>query len=144
MNKIIHCKTQLKCDVEAAFKLFTENEKVQSWLADEAEIEAVIGGKYELFWDVNHKEINSTIGCKITAIVPNRLLCFEWKGPSQFSHFMNTADPLTQVSVSFFGTEEGTDIHLIHSGWRSDEDWESARIWFERVWTSALNHLEKQ
>jgi uncharacterized protein YndB with AHSA1/START domain len=142
MDRIIHCKVRLDCSPQVAFEMFTKNSDLQSWLAQAADIEPHVGGKYELFWDADNKEINSTIGCKITAIEDNKLLCFEWKGPVQFAHFMNTADPLTHVAVLFIpGDDSSTEVHLIHTGWRSDENWESARLWFEAVWTNALDKL---
>ena len=147
MDRIIHCKATLNCSPRQAFDLFTENRLVQGWLAESADIEPREGGKYELFWDESNKRINSSIGCKVTLALPGRLLCFEWKGPEQFAHFMNTADPLTHVSVFFSPAADGggtTDVYLVHIGWRSGGDWELARQWFERVWQNALAALEKQ
>lgn len=145
MDRIIHCKVKLNCSQQQAFEMFTKNSNIQSWLAEVADVEPYVGGKYELFWDVNNKEINSTIGCKITAIENNKLLCFEWKGPVQFAHFMNTAEPLTHVTVLFNpDNDNSTEIHLIHTGWRSDENWEKARLWFDSVWTNALNNLKNK
>lgn len=54
----------------------------------------------------------------------------------QFAHFMNTAEPLTYVSALFipdYDNDNSTEIHLIHTGWRSYENWGKARIWFESV-----------
>jgi uncharacterized protein YndB with AHSA1/START domain len=125
--------------------MFTKNSNIQRWSADSADIEPCVGGKYELFWDIDNKKNNSTIDCKITALESNKLLCFEWKGPEQFSHFMNQAEPLTHVSVLFipdYENDDVTEIHLIHTGWKSDENWEKARIWFENVWINALDNLK--
>jgi hypothetical protein len=84
----------------------------------------------------------------VTAIEKDRLLSFEWKGPRQFERFMNRADPLTHVVVSFFPCSEGsagaTEVHVVHSGWRSSPEWEEARKWFERAWGAALEELERQ
>lgn len=87
MDKIIHCKVRLNCSQQQSFEMFTKNSNVQTWLAENACIEPYVGGKYELFWDVDNKKTNSTLGCKITAIENNKLLCFEWKGPVQFAGF---------------------------------------------------------
>ncbi len=147
MDKIIHCKVRLNCSRQQSFEMFTKNSNVQTWLANSADIEPYVGGKYELFWDTDNKKINSTIDCKITAFEINKLLCFEWKGPEQFSHFMNIADPLTHVSVLFIPDYENdniTEIHLIHTGWKSDENWEKARSWFEAVWINALDNLKNK
>lgn len=86
------------------------------------------------------------MGCKITAIENNKLLCFEWKGPVQFADFMNRVEPLTHVSVTFIPgfDNHSTEIHLIHTGWGRNEDWQKARNWFESVWTNALASLNNK
>ncbi|MDH4209461.1 MAG: SRPBCC domain-containing protein [Anaerolineae bacterium] len=148
MNRIIHQRALLRCDVRRAFEMFTVNEAVQSWLAPQAEIEPRQGGKYELFWDVEKREDDSTIGCKVTAIEQDRFLSFEWKGPTQYRHFMNDADPLTHVVVFFVPSMEAsppeTEVFLFHTGWRSSGEWEEARQWFDRAWRVALEQLEHQ
>ncbi|HBN86449.1 MAG TPA: hypothetical protein DDZ89_21740 [Clostridiales bacterium] len=143
MDKVIHHKVKLHCSQQKSFEMFTKNDNLQKWLAENADVEPYVGGKYELFWDVNNKKINSTLGCKITAIEHNNLLCFEWKGAAQFAGFMNTVDPLTHVTVIFIpdSNDESTQIHLIHTGWRSDENWESARRWFDSAWENALDYF---
>jgi uncharacterized protein YndB with AHSA1/START domain len=143
MNKIIHHKIRLNTSKQQSFEMFTKNANVQTWLAKKADIEPYLGGKYELFWDLENKEINSTLGCKITAIEENKFLCFEWKGSAQFADFMNNTDPLTHVAILFIPDSKNstTEIHLIHSGWGSGEHWEKARMWFESVWENALNNL---
>ena len=89
MDKIIHNTIQLNCDEDQAFKMFTINKNLESWLTLQADVEPKAGGKYELFWDPNDRENDSTIGCKITAIEPGKFLSFEWKGPQQFAHFLD-------------------------------------------------------
>jgi uncharacterized protein YndB with AHSA1/START domain len=148
MHRIIHRSLRLHCDAHRAFEIFTINELLQSWLAPLAEVEPVVGGKYELFWDPANKESNSTIGCEVTAIEPGKFLSFEWKGPEQFQHFMNSADPLTHVVAFFVPCAEGstpcTEVHLIHSGWGSSPQWEEARQWFEKAWTECFEELKSQ
>ncbi|TKJ29008.1 MAG: hypothetical protein CEE40_10040 [Chloroflexi bacterium B3_Chlor] len=148
MDKIIYQRARLRCDSHRAFEMFTVNGLLESWLTALAEVEPVVGGKYELFWDPGDKEINSTIGCKVTAIERDKFLCFEWKGPAQYQHFMNEADPLTHVVVFFMPREDdsvpSTEAHLIHSGWRGSAEWEEAREWFERAWGAAFKELENQ
>ncbi len=148
MGKIIYRSVLLHCDVHRAFEMFTVNELLQSWLTMVADVEPVVGGKYELFWSPEDRENDSTIGCKVTAIEQGKFLSFEWKGPKQFQHFMNDADPLTHVVVFFIPSIEGstlsTEVHLIHSGWGSSLEWEEARLWFERAWGDTFVELAKQ
>jgi uncharacterized protein YndB with AHSA1/START domain len=148
MNKVICLSARLHCTTSRAFEMFTFNTQLESWLTVIADVEPVLGGKYELFWNPANREINSTLGCKVIAIEPDKFLSFEWKGPPQFKHFMNNADPLTSVVVFFIPCNEVltpcTDVYLIHSGWGSSAEWEEARQYFVRAWTHAFDELERQ
>jgi uncharacterized protein YndB with AHSA1/START domain len=144
MDKIIHLSLKLRCDSHHAFELFTDNQLLESWLVDVAEVELIISGKYELFWEPDDRENNSTIGCKITALETDQLIAFEWRSPKQYKHFANNADPLTHVVVSFYPEGEWTTVHLVHSGWRGTPEWEEARQWQEQAWGIAFNTLEKK
>jgi uncharacterized protein YndB with AHSA1/START domain len=147
MNKIIHHSIRLECNAETAFAMFTVSEHLEKWLTQEAHVEPKVGGKYELFWNPKDRENDSTVGCKILAIRPNRFLAFEWKGPRRFKRFMNNADPLTQVMAFFIPCEQQsevcTEVYLMHSGWRGSKRWEEARQWFDRTWAQALSELQK-
>lgn len=145
MENIIYIKFELDCDISRAFSMFTVNKLLEEWLTEKAEVEPKVGGKYELFWEPEKRNQNSTLGCKITAIESNKFISFNWKGPVQFEHFMNSADPLTHVIIFFSpknNDREKCIIHLFHTGWREDEQWQEARNYFEKVWTNALIQLK--
>jgi uncharacterized protein YndB with AHSA1/START domain len=147
MQKIIQIEIELNCNVSQAFDFFTVNEKLESWLPEKAEIEPKVGGKYELFWDSQNREINSTIGCKITSIEKDKFISFEWKGPEMFQSFMNFCDPLTHVVVVFSSSSDDpkkTKIYFFHSGWRDDPGWREARDYFEKAWSGALTNLREK
>ncbi len=144
MDKILHFSVLLTCGPHHAFEMFTVSALLESWLTAAAEVELVVGGKYELFWEPDDRENNSTIGCKVTAIENDKFLSFEWRSPKQFRHFANNADPLTHVVVFFIPEDEGTQVNLIHSGWRSSPEWEQARQWQDRAWSMAFEALQKQ
>jgi uncharacterized protein YndB with AHSA1/START domain len=147
MENIILVKKEIDCDVNTAFTMFTENELLENWLTVKAKIEPKIGGKYELFWEPENKNRNSTIGCKITAIERNKYLSFDWKGPVDFQSFMNEADPLTHVIVFFSHSEKDpnkSNIHLFHIGWKNDSEWQKARNYFENAWSKALQVLKEK
>jgi uncharacterized protein YndB with AHSA1/START domain len=142
MNRIIYCSTSLRCLPSEAFAYFTENQLLETWLTNSAEVQPVPGGKYELFWNIADRENDSTIGCRITAIRPPSLLAFEWKSPKQFKSFANSADPLTHVAVIFSPESSGTTVHLVHSGWRAAQEWIEAADWQEKAWKIAFTALE--
>ena len=143
MDKIIVVTARLDIDSIRAFQLFTQGEDLEQWLTVKADVQSELGGKYELFWEPTDPENNSTLGCKILAIDATNYLNFEWKGPKQFKHFMNTIRPLTNVTVIFNSKEGKTLVTLIHSGWRTGEDWDQARNYFENAWKGAFVQLVK-
>jgi uncharacterized protein YndB with AHSA1/START domain len=143
MDRVIYLSVLLKCDAKKAFEMFTVNRHLEKWLTKLASVDPMVGGKYELFWDPEDKKNDSTIGCKVLAVDPDKFLVFEWKGPKQFKHFMNEVRPLTSVAVSFIPQKTGTEIHLLHTGWRDTPEWEEARQWFNRTWAAALLELQR-
>lgn len=141
-DRIVTVSSLLPISPEEAFAFFTKRALVESWLSAVADVEPTEGGRYELFWEPDDRENNSTIGCRVTAIAPGQFLAFQWRSPKQFKQFANAADPLTHVVVTFMPDGSGTRVHLIHSGWRSSPEWEAARLWQERAWQSAFQKLE--
>jgi uncharacterized protein YndB with AHSA1/START domain len=148
MDKVIHQTVKLPCDAARAFEMFTVNGELEKWLTVKADVEPRVGGKYELFWNPAEPEYDSTVGCRVTALEPGKLLAFEWKGPKQYSDFMNECEPLTHVTVAFVpGEDEGkpcTEVHLVHTGWRGTDEWEEAREWFEKMWGACFGELGKE
>ena len=142
-DKIIHTSGVVAITPAAAFAYFTKPKLLEQWLAASAIVEDRVGGKYELFWQPDDPENNSTIGCRVTAVTAGQLLAFEWRSPTQFKSFANAADPLTHVVVTFVPEAGGTRVHLVHSGWRSSSDWEEARAWQEKAWTGAFSKLQQ-
>jgi uncharacterized protein YndB with AHSA1/START domain len=139
---VIHKQVRLACPAHRAWQLFTVNSELESWLTTRADVEPWLGGKYELFWDADDPENDSTIGCRVTAIEPQQLLAFDWKGGRQHKAFMNEADPLTHVTICFVSAGANhVDVQLVHSGWRQSSEWNDARDWFERAWSEAFTRL---
>jgi uncharacterized protein YndB with AHSA1/START domain len=143
LDRIIHLSVSLSKPPSELFSYFVEGGLLQSWLTPLAEVESRPGGKYELYWEPDDRENNSTIGCRITTIVQDQLLAFQWRSPKQFKSFANGADPLTHVTVAFIAEGSGTRMHLVHTGWRSGAEWEEARLWQEKAWLMALKELDR-
>ena len=142
-EKIIVVSTILNCNVEEAFTYFTENKKLELWLTKKAKVEPQIGAPYELFWEPEDPENNSTLGCKVLAVNAPHYINFEWKGPRQYEHFMNDADPLTNVTVLFTPMDEKTQVTLLHVGWRANKEWQDAWEYFDQGWRPPFEKLEK-
>ncbi len=142
-DRVVHVAAFVPVAPARAFAYFTSPDLLTTWLTTVAEVEAVVGGRYELFWNPRDREVDSTIGCRTTAPVADELVAFQWRGPRPFRDSANGADPLTDVVVAFVPVGAGTRVHLVHSGWRSGPEWEAARAWQERAWSGALRELER-
>jgi uncharacterized protein YndB with AHSA1/START domain len=142
-GNLIHATAVLHCPPAEAFRHFTDSGLLAEWLADRAEVEPKVGGKYEIFWKSPPAPPNrGTSGCKISVLVPDKLLAFDWIGPTMFDDAMNIADPATHVVVTFVPLPGGaTEVHLVHSGWGHSPAWDKPRLWFERAWNGALKGL---
>ena len=143
MDKIIKESVTLDCLKDEAFEMFISNSRLESWLTSKADVDPQEGGKYELFWVPDDPENDSTIGCKVLMIDKPDILNFEWKGPKQYSRFMNSVRPLTNVTVIFNEQGKKTHVTLIHTGWRDTDEWEEARQFFIKAWKGAFAQLEK-
>lgn len=132
-DRVIHVEALLPVRPARACEYFTRADLLTAWLTAAADVEPKVGGKYELFWEPADRENNRTIGCRITALARDQFMAFQWRSPKQFKTFANGADPLTHAVVAFVPEGAGTRIHLVHTGWRSNSEWEEARIWQERT-----------
>ncbi len=99
-DDVIHVTVALGLPPDAAFEHFTSNDLLERWLTVAANVEDRVGGPYELYWRPDDRENDSTIGCRVTAIAPGRMLAFQWRSPQRFKELANAADPLTHVVVS--------------------------------------------
>lgn len=128
--------------IEVAWKKWTEVEKLKSWLTNDANIELKVGGLYELFWEPEHPEQNSTIGCKVLALEPLSEITFEWKGPIPFADIMNVTPLPTWVRVTFHEIGKNqTSIQLKHFGWQTSPRWDEAKKWQRNAWLQAFARL---
>lgn len=141
----IHMNRSLPQPAGKVWQALTEPGQVGSWAAAAASIRAERGGNYELFWEPDSPDHNSTIGCRVTAVAPGRYLAFTWRGPDQLSAVMNEGDPPpppTHVTIALRPAADGTELDLVHAGFGTGEGWPAAVAWHERAWQACLDNLE--
>lgn len=76
-DKVIHVSAFVAVAPANAFAYFTSTALLQQWLTASADVEARVEGEYELFWQPDDRENNSTIGCRVTAVAPGQLLALQ-------------------------------------------------------------------
>ncbi len=129
---------------DRVWNAWTTSAGLASWLCLRAEVEPVVGGRYELFWnpDATRPESDSTLGCRVLSVDRPRLLRFTWRGADEVADVMNVPGaPVTEVEVRLLPTPDGTRLEISHAGWGDGPGWERARAWFDRAWSGALEQL---
>jgi uncharacterized protein YndB with AHSA1/START domain len=134
---------KLKAPVKSVWNAWTDSKIIVKWFSPEAYIEPYKGGAYELYFDPSNHEHMSTIGCKITQIMPMLYLSFQWRGPDQYLHVMNNPNPATHVHVEISEKLNETLITVVHEGWGTGEDWNKAKEWHRNAWKGVLQGLKK-
>jgi uncharacterized protein YndB with AHSA1/START domain len=133
---------EVRAPVERVFKAWTDPSELTRWLTEKAIVDVKRGGSYELFWDLNRPDLNSTIGCRITDLEMNRMIAFDWKGPVPYADLMNVEPLPTSVIVRMDEVRENhTAVRLEHTGWGVGPRWNEARQWQENAWKDAINLL---
>src|SRR2546427_9755515 len=115
-SKVIRKETITTATVEDAWKAWTTVEGVTSFFVPKANIEPVVGGRYELFSSLKApKGFQGTEGCKVLAIEPQKHLAFEFIAPPQFP---NVRRLRTRVDVMIDQVVKGgvVKVDLAHSG----------------------------
>ena len=131
--------------LDRVWQAWTDPAALMSWFARDANVRAQRGGPYELFWEPENPERNSTIGCRLTHVEPHRWLAFTWRGPTLYDEPMNYGEPPprpTHVTVRFEGCDaDKTAVRVEHVGWGEGHRWKEARAWHERAWNNGLDNL---
>lgn len=145
MNQTILQQFDLPISPQQAFDYFIDEDKLTQWLCFEATTDPYVDGRYELYWEPEPDHQNSTEGCRITSFEKPYLISFDWKGPRSLDAIMNQSEPLTHVSVFLYPlTDNHVRVILQHSGFGSSQDWQPARMFFEKAWEMALKRLVEQ
>lgn len=125
--------------IERIFDAWLQPDLLERWLTRKANVEPAIGGAYELYWEPENPDRNSTKGCRITGLVRNSELSFSWRGPAEYADLMGDK---TQVYVRLTRCEGGTLLRFVHTGWGCGPRWDSARAWQTEAWREALENLK--
>ena len=121
------------------FAAFTDPKQITGWLADSAEVEPKVGGRYRLGW---REPVAFESRGEVREITPDLDIGFSWEAPPEFAPLMNQPAPKTDVYVRLQESPEGIDITLEHRGWESGNDWEEARSWHFHLWDDRLHRLK--
>ena len=135
-------KVDIAAPIGSVWKAWTRAEETQKWLAPKAVIEFKPGGAYEFFWNEDPR-IDSTLGCKLLRLQPERGLIFEWQGKEEFlSMFLPPEGTRTIIKVIFSANQMRTSVTVEQEETRDLPNWEAYDSWMSGAWNMALASLK--
>jgi uncharacterized protein YndB with AHSA1/START domain len=137
----IRAQLFFKRPVPVVYRAWLEPVLLSQWLSAWAEVEPRVGGAYELYWNPDDPDSNSTKGCRLFGLEPNRRLAFDWKGPDHLREVMNRGK-LTKVELRFDALETGSRLDFLHFGFGEGPEWKCALDWQRDAWREAFGRLQ--
>jgi uncharacterized protein YndB with AHSA1/START domain len=141
MDRAIRKEIIVAAPVRQVWEAWTTQEGVTTFFAPKANVELAIGGRYEMFFDLD-APVGSQggEGLKVLSYLPQEMLSFEWNAPPRFP---NVRGERTWVVVQLEPQQEDTTrVRLTHVGWRGGEEWDQVFAYFVRAWDIVLGRLE--
>jgi uncharacterized protein YndB with AHSA1/START domain len=117
----------IQASPERVFQALTTKDDLERWFLVKAEIDLRPGGAIRFEWGPDAVEIG-----KILVLEPPWRLSYTWEAlePSP-----------TTITFELAAENDGTRLHLIHTGIGEGEDWDSYYTSVDSGWSTHLNNL---
>ncbi len=96
---------------EDVFDAFVRADRITQWWGDEAALDPVVGGAYEVRWPAMEWTVRGTY----TEVAPGEALAFTWS----WDHEPDT--PERTVRITFRMAEDGTELTLSHGDYAATD-----------------------
>jgi uncharacterized protein YndB with AHSA1/START domain len=140
MERKIQKDIIVEAPIREVWQLWTTQEGVTTFFAPKANVELVVGGRYEMLF--NPEEAPGSQGgegLKVLSYLPEEMLSVEWNAPP---HLPNVRRERTHVVVQFESRPgDKTRVKLSHLGWKEGAEWDQAFAYFIRAWDVVLARL---
>jgi hypothetical protein len=122
----------LPVDIQTAWALFTNDKKLEKWIAPLAHIELKSGGFIVTNYDTTKTLLDSTsIKLPITSFIENELLVLKVILNDNFAESVRNSDENLQEIIQFKQVDKNnTKIISSMIGWGNTKDWERTYAFF--------------
>jgi len=129
----------------AVWQAWTTVEGVNSFFGHDADIELAVGGKYEIYFDLEAPQgLRGSEGCKVLAYLPERMLAFTWNTPPTIAR-LRAAGAQTQVVLQFEELSAGrVKVAVSQHGFGEGDDWDKYYDYFDRAWDLVLGRFQER
>lgn len=122
---------------------WTTPEGVNSFFGADADIELVVGGKYEIYFSLDAPAgQRGSEGCRVLSFLPGKMLSFSWNAPPKFAAVRKERTQVVMLFNELAPTV--TRVRLRHHGWQEGEEWDQVFDYFSRAWPSVFASFEKR
>jgi uncharacterized protein YndB with AHSA1/START domain len=128
MGRTLEKELFIKASPERVFRALTEKEELERWFLVKAEVDLRPGGAIRFEWGPSTIEVG-----KILVLEPPYRLSYSWEAmePSP-----------TTITFELAAENDGTRLHLIHTGIGAGEDWDNYYNSVNGGWTAHLDDLK--
>jgi uncharacterized protein YndB with AHSA1/START domain len=133
----------VEAPADEVFRAFVDAEQATTFFAPAARIEPWVGGAYEMYFMLGEPEGNrGGEGCTVVQISPPGLIAFTWNFPPEIPTLRHAH---TLVTIQVSPLDEGrARVDLKQTGFRTGQDWDEGRAYFERAWGIVLDRLQQR
>ena len=142
IQKNIYKEIDVNCNIKDVYLRWTTKEGIAKFLAKDCNIEIVLGGAYEIYFDLEAPiGLKGSEGCKVLCYLENKLLSFTWNAPPDFINVRNSIEK-AWVVIEFEKIDETTTkVKLTHTGFREGNEWHEVYNYFDIAWSKVLEWL---
>jgi uncharacterized protein YndB with AHSA1/START domain len=122
-------KQTINAAPEEVSRMFTGATSLRDWLSDGAQMDATLGGVFQLRWNVG-----SYVSGQFLTYEPGKKLVLSWDGKD--------LPAVTRVTVTFKPKGTGTQVTLAHSGIGTGSAWAGVVDMETSFWQNRLENLK--
>jgi uncharacterized protein YndB with AHSA1/START domain len=142
LDRIVFKTAVVKAPLAEVWKAWTTTKGVKAFFAEDASVEAVPGGPYEIYFSKDAPQgSRGSEGCKVLSVEPMRSFAFEWNAPPSMPA-VRTQRTNVQLLFEELGPRE-VRVRLVSLGWGKGDEWLKAHQYFDDAWGRVLANLEK-
>ncbi len=117
----------IKASPQRVFQALTTQEELERWFLVKAEVDLRPGGAIRFEWGPGMVEVGKVLVCE-----PPHRLSYTWEAQEPSP---------TTITFELTGENDGTRLHLIHTGIGEGEDWDSYYTSVNGGWSAHLRDL---
>ena len=111
------------------YRAFTNTGMIRQWLCNHSQVDARAGGRLYLHWQQGYFASG-----EFTELEQDKSVAFTWQGKDETA--------VSNVHISFSGSNGTTTVELTHKNVGTDESWAQTRKELQQGWESGLTNLK--